>query len=49
MEALYDKFGITVARDTLSRFGVNRVGELKPEQRAEFIAKANAVIGGEKV
>ena len=47
MEALYDALGVSVARETLSRFGVKRVGELLPEQRAEFIAKAKAVIGGE--
>lgn len=38
--------GIALCQDVLSRFGVTRARDLKPEQRAEFIAKAEAVATG---
>lgn len=43
MERLFGSKGYNVARDTISRFGCKRTSELKPEQRAEFIEKADAV------
>lgn len=49
MEKIYDAKGMDTARDVLARFGAKRVRDLKPEQRAEFIAKVDAVIAGAPV
>ena len=44
LEELFNKRGIEVARDALSRFGCKRVSELKEGSRAEFIALVEKAI-----
>lgn len=43
VEAVFNKHGAQIAMDMLSRFGVKRVRELKPEQHAEFVKYATTV------
>lgn len=49
IQALWDAKGAATTLAVFSRFGVKVGRELKPEQRADFIAKALAVIEGETV
>jgi hypothetical protein len=49
LEALFNGKGLVTAQEVLSRFGVVKLRDLKPAQRAEFIAKAKAVLAGEAV
>lgn len=49
LEKLFAAKGFDVCEQVLSRFGVKRAKDLLPEQRAEFIAKADRVIAGEAV
>lgn len=48
VEKLYNAKGMEVTRDTLARFGVKRAKELPDDQRAAFIAKAEAVAAGKE-
>ena len=44
LEKLFDAKGIVAAQDVLSRFGVKRAGDMKPEQYADFIQHVNEQI-----
>lgn len=46
VEAVFEKHGMETCRALLSRFGVSRARELKPEQYAAFIAEAKQVVDG---
>ena len=46
METLFNKKGIEITRQVLSRFGAQRVRDLTPDQHADFVAKATAVADG---
>jgi hypothetical protein len=47
MSKFYSKLGAQAALDTLARYGVKKVKELKPEQRKEFIEECFAKLEGE--
>lgn len=46
METLFNKKGIEITRQVLSRFGAQRVRDLTPDQHADFVTKATAVADG---
>lgn len=46
VEAIFDQHGMETCRALLSRFGVSRARDLKPEQYAAFIAEAKRVLDG---
>lgn len=46
VEKLFNAKGYEDTHATLSRFGVTRGKDLTPDQRADFIAKAEAVVAG---
>lgn len=49
LDRLFDDKGIEVTRAVLSRFGVNRGRDLKPEQYAAFVQKVEDVLAGKEV
>lgn len=49
IEKLFEKKGLEVSRQVLSRFGVQKLKDLKPEKYAEFIDLAEKVIAGAEV
>lgn len=49
LEKLFNAKGIAVAQEVMGRFGIKRLKELQEGQRAEFIAKCEAVLGGATV
>ena len=46
LEMIYNRDGAAAAIATLSRFGVARLRDLKPEQTAEFVSYCQQVIAG---
>lgn len=49
LEAVFGSQGMQTARDLLSRYGVQRVRDLKEDRYAEFVEQAQRVAAGEKV
>lgn len=44
LEELFNKKGMKAAQDTLARFGLKRLKDILPEQRADFIAACKAAL-----
>lgn len=49
IETLFNAKGLPTARDVLSRYGVQRLQDMKPEHYGEFIAHADRVLKGGEV
>lgn len=46
LEKLFAMKGLEVARQAMSRFGANRMRDMKPEHYAEFVKHAEGVLAG---
>lgn len=49
LEKLFASKGMEICREVMSRFGVQRLKDLKPEQYADFVAHVETVLAGGKV